>query len=248
MCFPGGSAKRLEIPSYRILTRRAWAMITNSSIFERVGFCKGLPIATIRDLEAIAIPLQRAAGTSIQLEGEPAEAMYVIAAGRVKISRLASNGREQVITVIEPGGHFNSVAIFDDGPCPANADALTDVSLLMLRRSPLLAVLDAHPPLMRALLREFSTHLRQLVYLVDMLALHTVHARLAGLLIEQSEASTRGECVAPLTQADMAVRLGTVREMVGRTLRGFEAQGLIRIDRGTIVVLDWAGLVQQRDL
>lgn len=223
-------------------------MLSDSSILRQVGFCAGLPDNVLHDLEAIVVPLRKAAGTSLQIEGEPAEAMYIVAAGRVKISRVASSGREQVLTVIEPGGHFNSVAIFDDGPCPANADALTDVALLVLPRAAMLELLDAHPQLMRALLKEFATRLRQLVNLVDTLALHTVQGRLAGLLLDQAEAAARGERVAPLTQAEMAARLGTVREMIGRTLKGFEAQGLIRLDRGAIVVLDWQGLAQQRDL
>ncbi|MFV9503618.1 MAG: helix-turn-helix domain-containing protein [Oscillochloridaceae bacterium umkhey_bin13] len=53
--------------------------------------------------------------------------------------------------------------------------------------------------------------------------------------------------VAALTQAEMATRLGTVREMVGRTLKGFEAQGLIRIDRGVIEVVDRVGLEEQAE-
>ncbi|HMQ31810.1 MAG TPA: Crp/Fnr family transcriptional regulator, partial [Chloroflexaceae bacterium] len=203
-------------------------MITEPSVFERVRFCSGLSPGIIRALEAIAVPLHRSSGASLQLEGEPANAMYVVVEGRVKITRLASNGREQMLTVIEPGGHFNTVAILDDGPCPANADALTEVTLLMLPRAPLLAVLDAHPPLMRALLREFSTRLRHLVNLVDLLALHSVQGRVAGVLLEQAEAAARGEAMKPLTQAEMAVRAGTVREMVGRALKNFEAQGLIR--------------------
>lgn len=202
----------------------------------------------MRDLEAIIVPLTRAAGTNLQLEGEPVEAMYVVAAGHVKLSRVASSGREQVLTVVSPGGHFNTVAIFDGGPCPANADALTAVTLLALPRAAMLAVVEAHPPLMRALLGEMAGSLRYMVKLVDTLALHTVQGRLAGLLIDQAEASARGEPVPPLTQAEMAARLGTVREMVSRTLKGFEVQGFIRLDRGTIVVLDWAGLAQQRVL
>jgi CRP/FNR family cyclic AMP-dependent transcriptional regulator len=109
-------------------------------------------------------------------------------------------------------------------------------------------VVEAHPALARALLREFTGRLRHLVDLVDTLALHTVQGRLAGLLLAQAEAAERGEPVLPLTQAEMAAQLGTVREMVGRTLKSFEALGLIRIERGAIQLLDREGLAQQREL
>jgi CRP/FNR family transcriptional regulator, cyclic AMP receptor protein len=222
-------------------------MIVDTAILRRVSFCTELPEPTLRDIEAITVRLTRPAGANLLIEGEPAEAMYVVATGYVKVSRVASSGREQVLTVVGPGGHFNTVAIFDGGACPANADALSDVALLALPRAALLSVMELHPPLMRAFLRELAGSLRHMVKLVDTLALHTVQGRLAGLLIDQAEAAARSEPTPPMTQAEMAARLGTVREMIGRTLKGFEAQGLIRLERGAIMVLDWAGLAEQRD-
>jgi CRP/FNR family cyclic AMP-dependent transcriptional regulator len=223
-------------------------MATRREVFQHVSFCAGLSEATISALAAIAAPLEHTAGATIQLEGDPAEAMYIVVAGRVKIYRLSAGGREQVLNVIGHGGHFNTVPIFDDGPCPANVEAMTDLSLLRLPRDELLQVVDQHPGLARALLREFTGRVRHLVNLVDTLALHTVQGRLAGLLLDQAAAAERGELTPPLTQAEMAARLGTVREMVSRTLKGFETLGLIRLDRGTIVLLSREGLEAQREL
>jgi CRP-like cAMP-binding protein len=209
----------------------------------RVSFCAGLPDAVISALAAIAIPLRRPAGAIIQIEGDPANSMYIVAQGQVKISRIARSGREQALNIVGIGGHFNAVPMFDGGPCPANAEALTDVALLALPRDPLQVVVETHPVLALALLRDFTARLRHFVDLVDELSLHTVQGRLAGLLVAQAEAIRRGEG-APLTQADMAARLGTVREMIGRTLKNFEALGLISIERGTIAILDREGLVR----
>lgn len=213
----------------------------------RVSFCADLTEAALSALAAIAVPLHRQAGTLIQLEGEPAEAMYIVAQGRVKIARLATNGREQVLHVAAPGHHFNTVPIFDGGPCPANAEALTDVRLLMLPLPDLRAVVESQPTLALAFLKEFTGRLRHLVNLVDELALHTVQGRLAHLVLEQAQAAERGEDVPPLTQAEMAAQLGTVREMVARTLKSFDVLGLIRIERGVITVLDRDGLAAQAE-
>jgi CRP/FNR family transcriptional regulator, cyclic AMP receptor protein len=222
-------------------------MDERKALLQQTGFCAQLDDATIAALAAIAAPLQRRAGTIIQLEGEPAEVMYIVTQGQVKISRVGSHGREQVLNVIGPGGHFNTVPIFDDGPCPANAEALTDVALLALPRDDLHRVIADHPALALALLREFTGRLRHLVHLVDNLALHTVQGRLARLLLDQAEAAERGEVVLSLTQAEMAARLGTVREMIARTLKGFETLGMIRLDRGSITVLDRARLEQHSE-
>ena len=217
------------------------------SLLRRVSFCADLPEPIMTALVRIAVSLHRPAGALIQIEGDQADVMYVVARGRVKIARIGANGREQVLNVIPAGGHFNTVPIFDGGPCPANAEALEDVDLLALPREALLGVVEQHPPLALALLKEFTGRLRHLVNLVDELALHSVQGRLAGLLLSQAEATERGEAMLPLTQAEMAAQLGTVREMIGRTLKSFEALGLIRLDRGQIAILDRAGLAAQRD-
>jgi CRP-like cAMP-binding protein len=213
----------------------------------RVSFCADLPDSAVLALAALAIPLQRPAGALIQLEGDPAEMMYIVTHGRVKITRLSENGREQVLNVIPAGGHFNTVPIFDGGACPASVQALTDVALLALPCEAMRRVVEQHPPLALALLKEFTGRLRHLVNLVDDLALHTVQGRLAGLLLDQALAAEQGQAIPPLTQAEMAARLGTVREMVGRTLKSFEVLGLIRLERGQISILDRAGLAVQRE-
>lgn len=215
------------------------------TILRRVGFCAALPERALAALAAIAQPRSYPHGALVQLEGDAAEAMYVVAHGRVKIARLGASGREQVLNVIEAGGHFNAVPIFDGGLCPANAEALGETQLLLLPRDRLLELVEQHPPLALALLREFTGRLRHMVDLVDDLALHTVQGRLAGLLLEQASAAARGAGSPPLTQAEMAARIGTVREMVGRALKSFEALGLIRLERGQISILDRDGLAAQ---
>jgi CRP/FNR family transcriptional regulator, cyclic AMP receptor protein len=222
-------------------------MDDRAAILRGVSFCATLPNPAVAALAAIAMPRRYSAGALVQLEGDPADAMYVVAGGHVKIARLGSNGREQVLNVIGPGGHFNTVPIFDGGDCPANAEALSDVALLALPRNELLGVVEEYPPLALALLKEFTGRLRHLVELVDEISLHSVQGRLAGLLLEQAGAAARGEAGPALTQAEMAARLGTVREMIGRALKAFEVLGLIRLDRGQITILDRAGLAAQHE-
>jgi CRP-like cAMP-binding protein len=201
-----------------------------------------LPDATVRALATIARPREYAAGALIQLEGDPAEAMYTIIAGMVKVLRTSAAGREQVLHVAGSGQHVNLVPIFDGGPCPASVQALTDVQLLALPADALRRLVAVDAALALALLADLSARQRALVNLVDDLALHTVQGRLARLLLLQAEAAERGEEVLPLTQAEMAAHLGTVREMVGRTLKTFEALGFIALERGSIVIVDRQGL------
>ncbi len=171
----------------------------------------------------------------IQLEGDEAEAMYLVLRGQVKILRSSPSGREQVIHIAAPGQYINMVPLLDGGPNPATVQTLTDATLLAFPADRVHALMARAPAFTLALLTDLAARQRRLVGLVDELALHTVQGRLAKLLLARAEVAERGTPVPPLTQSDMANQLGTVREMVSRTLRTFEGLGLI-------VVKDRAGL------
>jgi CRP/FNR family cyclic AMP-dependent transcriptional regulator len=209
---------------------------------QRAGFARHLGPEAIAALAQIGHEQRLERGTVITLEGEPAEAMYLVAAGRVKIARYSLEGREQIMYTAGPGDHFNTVPIFDGGRCPATTEAMEPTTLIVLHRQDILGLLPHYPELSTAFLKEFAGRLRMLVGLVEDLALKTVHGRLAGLLLHQAETSEHVEAPRPMSQAEMAANLGTVREMISRTLKSFEAAGLIAIERGSIRIVDREGL------
>lgn len=92
------------------------------------------------------------------------------------------------------------------------------------------------------MMKDLARRQRHLVRLVDELALHTVQSRLIRLRPHRAESAERGEELVSLTQTEMASQVGTVREMVGRTLKILEGLGLIGLEAGKITVLDRAGL------
>ncbi len=90
------------------------------------------------------------------------------------------------------------------------------------------------PALERGLLQTFAGRLRRLSDLVGELSLYTVPERLARLLLEVAGAPPERR----LTQQEMAVRLGTVREVVARTLADFQSKGWLTLDQGRIAIRD----------
>ena len=172
----------------------------------------------------------------ILLEGERSDSAYFIARGRVRVYRLAPNGREQALMDLGPGQVFNLVAAVDGLPAPSSAVARADAELYSLSRESFAGLMGRHPTIALAALRDFAVRLRQLTGLVEELALHTVAERLARLLLRMSDPQQ-----APaerFTQQELANQLGTVREVVSRTLRDFEKDGLIRFDRHRIIIVD----------
>lgn len=171
------------------------------------------------------------------LEGEPCQGLYIVRQGSVKIFKLSPEGREQILTYTQAGGSFNEVAVFDGGPNPANVSAAQPSTLWIVPRDAIVALIKRRPEVAMAIIQNLGTRLRHLVGLVEDLSLRQVTARLAKLLLETASGQPR-----MLTQQEMAARLGTVREMIGRSLRTLESRGFIKIERGKIVIVDRAGL------
>lgn len=182
----------------------------DAQIGEQISCARSLSRATLDAVAAVAVLRRVERGVVITLEGGPADALYVFAQGHVRMVRYSREGREHILRVAAAGDLFNSVPVLDGGPCPATSIALEPTALLVLERAALLDLIDQYPDLARALLHEFAGRLRMFVDLVDGLALHTVHSRVATLLLQQEAASACGALrTPPMTQSEMAAHLGS---------------------------------------
>ena len=179
-------------------------------------------------------------GDPVFLEGHSCEGLYVVKSGRVRVYKISPEGREQVLLIAGPGDTFNEVPVFDGGPNPASVEALEPTVLLLLPKSALLAMMEAHPEIGRAFMRTFALRIRQLVGLVEELSFKSVTGRVARILLDQLPDPTGegGQSPRRLTQREIAAMVGTAREVAGRALKALEQQGAIRIERGRIVIVD----------
>lgn len=218
------------------------------TLLRKVRFFQQVSPAAIDALAEAASCLRYPQGTTIFLEGEPTSGMFLVQEGVVKISRVSLEGREHIINLSEPADTFNDVSALDGGPNPAHAVAHTDVILWRIGRSDLQRLTFAHPDLAWALIEDLAARTRVMVALAHDLAMRSVRGRLAKLLLAQASASQADVVERWLTQEDMAARLGTVREMVGRTLRGMAADGIIEFDRHRIIILDPERLAQEAEV
>ena len=175
----------------------------------------------------------------IAMEGEPCLAVYFVAKGSVKIVKTSVEGREQVLRVMRHGDSFNDVPLFDDGPNPAAAVALEPTIIWGISKEKMLEFLRRYPRIAENVLRVFSQRLRHLVALVEDLSFRHVTSRLAKMLLEYE-----GEGEHRLTQQEMAALVGTAREMVGRSLKGLEAMGALKVERKHITILN-RGVLQE---
>lgn len=207
---------------------------------QHISLFSDLPRETLTRLASVATRRTYEADETIIFEKAPCQAAYFLAEGHVRASRISADGREQVLVRLGPGQSFNTVPPFQaNGVNHATVRAVDEVTLYAVARHDLLRLVSEDARLALAMLRDFADRLDHLTDLVEDLSLRTVRGRLARFLLEEAKA---GAVTPRWTQAEIAARLGTVREMIGRTLRAFADAGLVRVDRQRIVLLDREGL------
>jgi len=206
-------------------------------------FFSGLPTPIYDALVAIASSRHYAKGETLFHEGEPCKGFFFVQSGTVKIFKLAESGREQILTIQHPGDSVAELPVFDDGPYPASAAALEDAVVLFLPKAGFQALLTRHPELTLAVMRVLAQRLRKLVNLVEDLSLRGVRQRVARWLVEESAGQERF----PLhsTNEELAARLGSVRDVISRTLSGLQADGFIRVKGRVVEIVDREGLVAE---
>ena len=103
-------------------------------ILRRVALFANLSPGELDFIARRAVPLRCDAGEMIFSEGEPCRGLYVVQSGQVKIFKASADGREQVLLIAGPGGTMAELPVFDGGPYPASASAVTETALLEVRK------------------------------------------------------------------------------------------------------------------
>lgn len=178
-----------------------------------------------------------AAGETIFLQGDPCAGLYIVQEGWLKGIITSPLGREQIIRLLGPGDIFNEIGLLTDGRNLVTVLALEDSALWVIERNSMLRLMDEQPKLCRAITQNLAESVLHLMKLVEDLSLRTVKSRMARLLLENDVEGVISR--RPwMTQTEMAARLGTVLDMVNRTLTGLKNDGLISVERQKIQILD----------
>jgi CRP/FNR family transcriptional regulator len=211
-------------------------MAIQLELIKSIPYFSGLSSAELDSVKVLISERQGERGEFILLEGDPADALYFVISGVVKVFKTSAEGKEQILQLIRPGESFNDVPIFDGGPNLASAQAMGPVVLYSIKNSDMRGILRNHPQVALNVAQILSQKLRNLVSLVEDLSFKHVTARLAKILLEYA-----GDGSAPrqrLTQQEMAAIAGTAREIIGRSLKELEGEGVIRLDHHRIVITD----------
>lgn len=216
-------------------------------LLRRVPIFAGLDDQYLRALDRRLVARRFERDQVVFEEGRPVQGLYVVARGAVRIYKSSPEGREQVLAIERAGNTVAEIPLFDGGPYPASVSAAEDSDLLFLSRPDFDALCREHPEVPVKVLAAVGKRLRQLVAVIEELSFRTVRHRLAALLVEQACSSGKEtregtELTLSLTNQEIASRIGTVRELVSRTLGQFESSGLLQRRGRAILIADLEAL------
>ncbi len=200
-----------------------------------------------QQIGAMAVEKTFEAGQTLFYEGEPCEGLYVIGSGVVKISKTSPSGREIMLAQDAAPSSVAEVPLFDDGVYPATVTTLKDTIAFLVRKEDFRRFCAQHPQVPIKVLAVVGRRLRQLVSLIESVTFGSVRQRLARTLLQAAQESGGPAKEVQLTHEELALRLGTVREVVSRNLARFQAEGMIRIVKRQIVIADPAALRSEAD-
>lgn len=214
-----------------------------TAALREIPLFKGLADDDVKRLAAVSSIRTLKRGDLVFSEGQEADGFYVVLVGRVKVFKASSEGREQVLHIINFQEPFGEVAMFEGGNFPANAQALEDSKLLFFSRSGFVRLIAAGPDLAMKMLAVLSARLRQFTRFVEELSLKDVPGRLASYLLYLGgrEGGSR-EVDLDIPKALLANLLGTVPETLSRVLSKMGGEGLIAVKGRKVRLLDVEGL------
>lgn len=184
---------------------------------------------------------------AIHFPGDPADAVYVVGEGRVKISRLSEDGKEATLILVGCSEPFGEECLLDAATWDSIAEVLEPGRVLRIPREELVPGLRSHPAFALAVARLMSGRRRVAESRLEEMIFKTVRARLAALLARLARSHGRpstGGILLDLSLAhqDLAGQIGSTRETTTLTLNQFRRGGLLRIDHCRILIRDLPGL------
>ena len=214
-------------------------MFSRLQIIENAPLFNGLPPKHLDELRRIAVEKEYHKGDTIFMDGDAGNGFYVVLAGKVKVSKISAEGKEQILHIFGPGEPFGEVPVFTGKPFPANAQTLAKSLLAFFPKTRFIALINANPSLALNMLAVLSTRLRQFTVQVENLSLKEVPERLASYLLFLSREQGNTENVTlPISKGQLASLLGTIPETLSRIFAKMTNEGLIKVTGKTITLHD----------
>jgi len=224
--------------------------ITPEQLKQRSALFAALDEADIRAVLALAHSEHYPAKHVIFREGEEGDRLLVLLEGRVKISLTSPEGKEAILSILEPGQLIGEMSLLDGGDRSATVTAMDACRFLVIWRRDFLSFLEHHPRVALALLQALSLRLRATNDLVGNLSFLNLPARLARILLNlgQQYGKHTGEGIViglKLSQEELGNLVGVSRESINRQVRLWVETGTLDYAHGILILKDSDALFRE---
>ncbi len=215
-----------------------------SEFLKYVPIFSELPDETIEKIAEIGQIKEFKKDSVILMEDEDGLTMFFIIEGKVKVTRVSSDGKEVILSVLGRSEFFGEMAILDGMSRSATVIALEDSKLFIIHRNDFLELLKKHPEISIPLLQELTARLRAADMKIKALSLKDAEGKVATVILQLAEEHGKVkhgivEIEKMPLQQDLANMAGTSRETISRTLHTFAKKGFIELDGSTLRILDY---------
>lgn len=185
-------------------------------------------------------------GELVLSEGSPCEKVFIVESGRIKLYRMTSSGREQILETLGPGDTCACNPGSAEWFCNATAEAVIPSKVWFLSRERYVRMVETNSKVSMALNRVFADKLRCFGSLIEEVSLKDTRKRIVKFLLDMMErsgpAAKNGVLPVPFTREELAQRIGAARETVARHLHQLKRLKLIDIKPHQIIILNRGGL------
>ncbi len=175
-------------------------------------------------------------------EGDPGGSLFMILSGRVKVSKVAPNGKDSILAFMGPGEVLGEMTLIDGSPRSASVEALETTRVLEVQRRDFLPLLERNPTTAVWIIELLCKRLRSTSEMVEAASLQGAAPRLALTLLRLAETHGKKEgkktiIDLPLSQSALGAHAGLLRESVNRQMKVWEEDEIIGREDGRIVIL-----------
>jgi CRP/FNR family cyclic AMP-dependent transcriptional regulator len=209
----------------------------------QIDLFEGLGPDRLARLAQVASLVQYGKDEVVYLPGEPSEHLFIVAEGRVRISKLSETGKELTLAYYDPGEMFGEPTLLEGGPRRTMAVALKRSSVWAIPREECLALANSFPPFALRLGTIIGRRRHELENRMEKLVFHDVPARLAFQLLKLAEKygiekDGAIEIDLKLSQLELANMIGATRETTSTALNDFKRDGILETSHRAIIIKD----------
>jgi CRP/FNR family transcriptional regulator, nitrogen oxide reductase regulator len=218
------------------------------NLISSLDLFRGLDVPALEVVLTEARELSFEEDSYVFYQDDPAERIYVLKSGRIKLYQIADDGQQVLMRVMTPGMMFAAISLVEGAVYPVSAEAAQSSQVIYWSQATMLRLIDRFPPMAINALKILAGHVREFQNRYRELATERVERRLARTvlrLVSQTGRKTEEGVLLdlPLTRQDLAEMTGTTLYTVSRILSQWESQGLVLASRERLVVRYPHGLV-----